>query len=90
MLKVDSLFTHISTIFYLLISMLSFELSLFAIYDLEERSQEFVLEIKKIEIPNHPHSFNPSIVRWRGALLMSFREIPFPYVQTSLMILGKV
>lgn len=32
-------------------------------------------ETKKIEIPGHPHAFNPSIVRWKGRILMSFREI---------------
>jgi predicted GH43/DUF377 family glycosyl hydrolase len=43
--------------------------------DLEEISQDFVLEIKKIEIEGHPHAFNPSIIRWKGRLLICFREI---------------
>ena len=38
--------------------------------------QDFVLESKKIEIPGFPHAFNPSIIRWKGSLLMSFRVIP--------------
>lgn len=44
--------------------------------DLESLAQDFVLETKKIEIPGHPFAFNPSIIRWRGQLLMSFRIIP--------------
>lgn len=46
--------------------------------NLEDRAQDFVLETKRIELPGHPYAFNPSIVRWRGALLMSFRELPLP------------
>ena len=42
--------------------------------DLEIMVQDFILEAKKIEIPNHPFAFNPSIVRWKGALLLSFRS----------------
>jgi len=44
--------------------------------DLEDRIQEFVLETKRIEIPGYPNAFNPSIIRWNGKLLMSFRIIP--------------
>ena len=32
-----------------------------------------------IRIPGHPHAFNPSIIRWRGQLLMSFRDISKNY-----------
>lgn len=46
--------------------------------DLEENSQDFVLETKRIEIPNYPHAFNASIIQWQGALLMSFRILPDP------------
>jgi predicted GH43/DUF377 family glycosyl hydrolase len=46
--------------------------------DLEAHRQDFVLETKKIEIPGYPFAFNPSIIRWRGQLLMSFRIIPDP------------
>jgi predicted GH43/DUF377 family glycosyl hydrolase len=42
-------------------------------FDFDKVDQNFILETKKIEIPGHPYAFNPSIVRWRGALLMSFR-----------------
>lgn len=44
--------------------------------DLEESSQDFVLEAKQIHIPGYPHAFNPSIIRWKGLILMSFRVIP--------------
>jgi predicted GH43/DUF377 family glycosyl hydrolase len=54
---------------------LFFFCSAHAYVDLEENPQEFVLGLKQIHIPGHPHAFNPSIVRWRGGLLMSFREI---------------
>ncbi len=41
--------------------------------DFDLIDQEFVLETKKIEIPGHPFAFNPSVLRWNGRLLMSFR-----------------
>src|SRR5579863_1410807 len=44
--------------------------------DLEERIQDFVLETKKIEIPGYPLALNASMIRWNGAILMSFRVIP--------------
>ena len=44
--------------------------------DLEMHSQDFVLETKRIIIPEYPHAFNPSIIRWKDRLLMSFRVIP--------------
>lgn len=46
--------------------------------DLETLSQDFVLNTKKIEIPGHAFAFNPSLVRWQGQLLLSFRIIPDP------------
>jgi predicted GH43/DUF377 family glycosyl hydrolase len=49
-----------------------------ALPDLEEMAQPFVLETRKIEIPGYPHAFNPSIVRWQGRLIMSFRVIDDP------------
>ncbi len=42
-------------------------------FDCDAWNRDFVLETKKIDIPEHPFAFNPSIVRWRGKLLMSFR-----------------
>jgi predicted GH43/DUF377 family glycosyl hydrolase len=44
--------------------------------DLEEKTQDFVLETKRIIIPEYPNAFNASIVRWKNKLLMSFRHIP--------------
>src|SRR3990172_2038802 len=41
--------------------------------DLDLIDQDFILGTKKIEIPDHPFAFNPSIIRWQGHLLMSFR-----------------
>ncbi len=43
--------------------------------DLEQRIQDFVLETQKIEIPNSPYAFNPSIVFWRGSYILCFREL---------------
>ena len=51
---------------------------LFSMQDLEKMSQAFVLNLKKLEIPGYPNAFNPSIIRWQGSLLMSFRIIPNP------------
>jgi len=36
-------------------------------------AREYVLEDKKIIIPEYPNAFNPSIVRWNDELLLSFR-----------------
>lgn len=41
--------------------------------DLNQMSQEFVLEKVQIKIPDYPLAYNPSIVRWRDSILMSFR-----------------
>lgn len=49
-----------------------------AFLDLSEMVQGFVLETKRIHIPGYPYAFNPSIIRWQGAFLMSFRDIPNP------------
>ena len=37
---------------------------------------QIVLETKRIVLPDYPHAFNPSIIRWKGKLLLSFRVIP--------------
>ncbi len=42
----------------------------------QEFSDSFVLATKKIEIPDYPLAFNPSIVRWNDSILLSFRVIP--------------
>lgn len=41
--------------------------------NLEENPQNFVLDVKKIEIEEYPESFNPSILQWNNSLLLSFR-----------------
>jgi predicted GH43/DUF377 family glycosyl hydrolase len=46
--------------------------------DLEEMAQDFVLETRQIAIPGYPDAFNPSLIRWQGRLLMSFRVIEDP------------
>jgi predicted GH43/DUF377 family glycosyl hydrolase len=51
-------------------------LAFFSFTDLEEKRHDFVLETKKIEIPGLPIAFNPSIIRWKDMLLMTFRVIP--------------
>jgi predicted GH43/DUF377 family glycosyl hydrolase len=43
-----------------------------------ETSDSFVLEIKKIIIPSYPEAFNPSIIRFKQRLLMSFRNLKNP------------
>jgi predicted GH43/DUF377 family glycosyl hydrolase len=42
--------------------------------DLDTFFSDFILETKKIEIPGHPFANNPSITRWKGRLLLSFRS----------------
>lgn len=46
------------------------------VHDLEDLIQDFVLETKQINVPHFPNAFNPSIIRWKGRLLLSFRDIP--------------
>jgi len=46
--------------------------------DLNMLSQSFVLEKKQIHVPGYPHAFNPSIVRWKGKILMCFRVLTNP------------
>lgn len=46
--------------------------------NLEDRAQPFVLKTTRIQLPEYPHAFNPSLIRWNGRLLMSFRVIPNP------------
>ncbi len=46
--------------------------------NLEEFPSPFIIESKQIHITEYPNAFNPSIVRWRGKLLLSFRNISNP------------
>lgn len=48
---------------------------LIAHHDPEEIVQDFMLKTKRILIPEYPYAFNPSIVRWNGSLLLSFRTL---------------
>lgn len=59
--------------FYVLLLSLFLSPYLAAYQDFEKMAQDFVLETKKIEIPGYPTAFNPSIIRWNGSILMSFR-----------------
>jgi predicted GH43/DUF377 family glycosyl hydrolase len=66
--------------------------------NLEEEIDPFVLETKRIEIDGFPNAFNPSIIRWDGRLLMSFRtyhpetgatnEIGFVYLNDDFEPVG--
>lgn len=51
--------------------------------ELEEMAPGIVLQVKQIHIPDYPFAFNPSIVRWKGSLLMSFRDIYEPCYDSS-------
>lgn len=44
----------------------------------KEITPPFLLQTKQIHIPNYPDAFNPSIIRWKDKLLMSFRNIANP------------
>lgn len=44
--------------------------------DLEAYDQGIVLDTKRIIVAQYPSAFNPSLVRWRNSLLLSFRVIP--------------
>jgi predicted GH43/DUF377 family glycosyl hydrolase len=44
-----------------------------ALADLEQMAQDFVLKTKQIELAGYAGAFNPSIIRWDGSLLLSFR-----------------
>jgi predicted GH43/DUF377 family glycosyl hydrolase len=49
---------------------------LYALIDLDEKAQPFVLKTQQIKIPGFDHAFNPGIVRWNDKLLLCFRFIP--------------
>ena len=54
-----------------------------ALIDFEDDCQDFVLSTQKIDIPGYPQAFNPSLICWQEAFLLSFRHIPdakFPFV----------
>lgn len=49
-----------------------------ATQNLEESPHPFVAESRRITLSEFPDAFNPSIIRWKGRLLMSFRTITNP------------
>lgn len=53
-------------------------LPLLGVLNLERNVQDFILETKQIILPEYPKAFNPSIVRWKGEIWMSFRFFPDP------------
>lgn len=50
----------------------------YCLVDLEALSSECVITTKQVVISAYPHAFNPSIIRWKGEMLMCFRVIPDP------------
>jgi predicted GH43/DUF377 family glycosyl hydrolase len=60
--------------------------SLFSLIDLEEHYDDCVLETKRIILKDYEHAFNPSIIRWNGQLVMSFRIIPNPLLTFNSQI----
>lgn len=46
--------------------------------DLEKDLSPFILEVKRIQIDQLPHAFNPSVVRYKGRLLLAFRILREP------------
>lgn len=49
-----------------------------AVIDFDAPPPEYILDTKQIKINDYPDAFNPSVVRWEGKLLMSFRNIANP------------
>lgn len=73
--------SHLSSLIVVLLLMISVcDSSLYGDIDLEEMTQDYIIESKRIIIPGHLNAFNPSIIRWQGKLLMSFREVPYSYM----------
>lgn len=58
--------------------------------NLEKSPSPFVLESKQIHLSEFPDAFNPSIVRWHGKLLMSFRNIGNPKDSYNSSYIGLV
>jgi hypothetical protein len=46
--------------------------------DLEETIHPWVIHSQQVYLREYPHAFNPSIARWQGKLILSFRVIPDP------------
>lgn len=74
-----------SFLYVMTMALLAITDGLFAqVHDLQKMKQNFVLETKQIVIPGYPDAFNPSIIRWHGRLLMSFRYRDPTRLETSL------
>lgn len=50
-----------------------FPCCLFSILDLDELAQDFLLEVKKIDLPNYRDAFNPALIKWNDSFLLCFR-----------------
>jgi predicted GH43/DUF377 family glycosyl hydrolase len=46
--------------------------------NLEDLQEDYVIEAQKIDIPGFPYAFNPSMIRYNGAILMSVRLGAYP------------
>jgi predicted GH43/DUF377 family glycosyl hydrolase len=46
--------------------------------DLEDLREDYIIEAQKIDIPGFPYAFNPSMIRYNGAILMSVRLGSYP------------
>lgn len=67
--------------------------------DLEAAPQDFILEVRKIEIEGYPDAFNPSITRFQGTNLLAFRfrdpateitnQIGFVWLDDDFRLAGK-
>lgn len=69
--------------YFMLTCCLSLNLTLFAgLVNLHNKAQDFVLETKKINLQGFEGALNPSIIRWKGSLLLSFR-IRDPLTQST-------
>lgn len=60
------------------------------VIDWDDYASDFVVDAKQIIIPEYPNAFNPSIIRWKGAFLMTFRFIPYPIFSSMNSHIGYV
>lgn len=68
--------SYTKTIFINLILLILHQTTIYSNVDLEKNAQDYVIATKRILIPEHPFAFNPSIIKWKDKLLMSFRILP--------------
>ncbi len=57
----------------LLVLMTLFTSAHASLVDLDAMAQDYVVEMKEIEVPGFSRALNPSIIRWEGKLLLCFR-----------------